>query len=167
MECGHIAWYFHVVLFVSGYSLVLIPFFYYVRKNRSDCSPFRKLQCRCSAFYLFICFVFLFVLITLGYVRMFLSFFFVLGLRMLSSLIYNYVFRLQVMMLYKLYDRGFVSSLDDPVTSYAPDFFVNNPFNANITLRYVKMIIIMMMMIIMMTTALSGTAKILRKVLSL
>lgn len=39
-------------------------------------------------------------------------------------------------MLYKLYNDGFVNSLDDPVTDYQNNFVVQNPFgSAPITLR--------------------------------
>ena len=44
---------------------------------------------------------------------------------------------LQVLMLYKLYNQGFVNSLDDSVTDYRNDFVVKNPFgSAPITLRW-------------------------------
>lgn len=40
-------------------------------------------------------------------------------------------------MLYKLYNEGFVNSLDDSVTDYENSFFVKNPFgSAPITLRW-------------------------------
>ena len=40
-------------------------------------------------------------------------------------------------MLYKLYNQGFVNSLDDSVTDYQSDFVVKNPFgSAPITLRW-------------------------------
>ena len=40
-------------------------------------------------------------------------------------------------MLYKLYDNGFVNSLDDSVTDYQTNFLVKNPYgSAPITLRW-------------------------------
>ena len=40
-------------------------------------------------------------------------------------------------MLYKLYNEGFVNSLDDSVTDYENNFEVKNPFgSAPITLRW-------------------------------
>lgn len=41
-----------------------------------------------------------------------------------------------VLMLYKLYEDGKISSIDDPLSKYAPDFAIVNPYtNENITLR--------------------------------
>lgn len=43
-----------------------------------------------------------------------------------------------VLMVYMLYERGVISSLDDPLSKYAPDFVINNPFTReNITLRQI------------------------------
>ena len=41
-----------------------------------------------------------------------------------------------VLLMYKLYEEGKISSLDDPLSKYAPDFAIRNPYtNENITLR--------------------------------
>ena len=41
-----------------------------------------------------------------------------------------------VLMMYKLYEEGKVSSIDDPLSKYAPNFGIKNPYtNENITLR--------------------------------
>ena len=41
-----------------------------------------------------------------------------------------------VLLLYKLYEEGKIASIDDPLSKYAPDFAIKNPFtNENITLR--------------------------------
>ena len=41
-----------------------------------------------------------------------------------------------VLMMYKFYEEGKISSIDDPLSKYAPNFFVKNPYtNENITLR--------------------------------
>ena len=41
-----------------------------------------------------------------------------------------------VLMAYKLYEQGFIDSLDDPFVKYAPDFHIRNVFTRdNITLR--------------------------------
>lgn len=43
-----------------------------------------------------------------------------------------------VLMMYMLYERGIISSIDDPLNKYVPDFVINNPFtNENITLRQI------------------------------
>ncbi|XP_048582877.1 putative beta-lactamase-like 1, partial [Nematostella vectensis] len=43
-----------------------------------------------------------------------------------------------VIMLYKMYQDGLIDSLDDPLSKYAPDFHMNNPFTEeNITLRQI------------------------------
>ena len=41
-----------------------------------------------------------------------------------------------VLLVYKLYEEGKIVSIDDPLSKYAPNFFIHNPFtNENITLR--------------------------------
>ena len=41
-----------------------------------------------------------------------------------------------VLMMYKFYEEGKISSIDDPLSKYTPNFFVKNPYtNENITLR--------------------------------
>ena len=41
-----------------------------------------------------------------------------------------------VLLIYKLYEKGVIQSIDDPLSKYAPDFNIRNPFsNENITLR--------------------------------
>ena len=41
-----------------------------------------------------------------------------------------------VLLMYKLYEEGKISSIDDPLSKYAPNFAINNPYtNENITLR--------------------------------
>ena len=41
-----------------------------------------------------------------------------------------------VLLMYKLYEEGKISSIDDPLSKYAPDFAIKNPYtNENITLR--------------------------------
>ena len=41
-----------------------------------------------------------------------------------------------VLLMYKLYEDGKISSIDDPLSKYAPDFAITNPYtNENITLR--------------------------------
>ena len=41
-----------------------------------------------------------------------------------------------VLLIYKLYDRGVIGSIDDPLSKYIPEFNIRNPFtNENITLR--------------------------------
>ena len=41
-----------------------------------------------------------------------------------------------VLMMYKFYEEGKISSIDDPLSKYAPNFAIKNPFtNDNITLR--------------------------------
>lgn len=41
-----------------------------------------------------------------------------------------------VLMLYKMFEQGLIDSIDDPLSKYAPNFHINNPFNGeNITLR--------------------------------
>ncbi|XP_078342355.1 putative beta-lactamase-like 1 [Oculina patagonica] len=41
-----------------------------------------------------------------------------------------------VLLVYKLYEEGKISSIDDPLSKYAPDFAIKNPYtNENITLR--------------------------------
>ena len=41
-----------------------------------------------------------------------------------------------VLQMYKLYEEGKIASIDDPLSKYAPDFAVKNPYtNENITLR--------------------------------
>ena len=41
-----------------------------------------------------------------------------------------------VLLMYKLYEEGKISSLDDPLSKYAPEFVIRNPYtNENITLR--------------------------------
>ncbi|XP_022802282.1 putative beta-lactamase-like 1 [Stylophora pistillata] len=41
-----------------------------------------------------------------------------------------------VLLVYKLYEEGKISSIDDPLSKYAPNFSINNPFTGdNITLR--------------------------------
>ena len=41
-----------------------------------------------------------------------------------------------VLMMYKFYEEGKISSIDDPLSKYAPNFFIKNPYtNDNITLR--------------------------------
>ena len=43
-----------------------------------------------------------------------------------------------VLLIYKLYESGVIDSVDDPLSKYAPDFKVKNPFtNENITLRQI------------------------------
>ena len=40
------------------------------------------------------------------------------------------------LMMYKFYEQGIISSIDDPLSKYAPNFAVRNPYtNENITLR--------------------------------
>jgi len=41
-----------------------------------------------------------------------------------------------VLMMYKFYEQGKISSIDDPLSKYAPNFVIKNPYtNENITLR--------------------------------
>ncbi|XP_020631649.1 putative beta-lactamase-like 1 [Orbicella faveolata] len=41
-----------------------------------------------------------------------------------------------VLMMYKFYEEGKISSIDDPLSKYAPNFFIKNPYtNENISLR--------------------------------
>ena len=41
-----------------------------------------------------------------------------------------------VLLMYKLYEEGKIASIDDPLSKYAPDFAIKNPYtNENITLR--------------------------------
>ena len=43
-----------------------------------------------------------------------------------------------VLLIFKLFDSGVIDSVDDPLSKYAPDFDVKNPFtNENITLRQI------------------------------
>ena len=35
----------------------------------------------------------------------------------------------QVLMLYQLYEQGYVQSLDDPLVKYAPNFKIHDPFS--------------------------------------
>ena len=43
-----------------------------------------------------------------------------------------------VLLIYKLYDSGLIDSVDDPLSKYAPNFDIKNPFtNENITLRQI------------------------------
>lgn len=43
-----------------------------------------------------------------------------------------------VLMLYKFYEDGLIDSLDDPLSKYAPDFYIKNPFTMkNITMRQI------------------------------
>ena len=43
-----------------------------------------------------------------------------------------------VLLVFKLYEDGLISSLDDPLSKYAPDFHIDNPFTQqNITLRQI------------------------------
>lgn len=43
-----------------------------------------------------------------------------------------------VLMVYILYEKGIIQSIDDPLSKYAPDFVINNPFTGeNITLRQI------------------------------
>jgi CubicO group peptidase (beta-lactamase class C family) len=43
-----------------------------------------------------------------------------------------------VLMVYQMYDRGLIRSLDDPLNYFCPTFHINNPFTAdNITLRQI------------------------------
>ncbi|KXJ20212.1 putative beta-lactamase-like 1 [Exaiptasia diaphana] len=43
-----------------------------------------------------------------------------------------------VLMVYMLYEQGIISSIDDPLNKYVPDFVINNPFtNESITLRQI------------------------------
>ncbi|KAL9959505.1 hypothetical protein ACROYT_G032832, partial [Oculina patagonica] len=44
-----------------------------------------------------------------------------------------------VLLVYKLYEEGKFSSIDDPLSKYAPDFAIKNPYtNENITLREIS-----------------------------
>jgi len=41
-----------------------------------------------------------------------------------------------VLLLFKLYEEGVISSVDDPLNKYVPDFAIKNPFSKNnVTLR--------------------------------
>ena len=41
-------------------------------------------------------------------------------------------------MVYQLYERGLVRSLDDPLNMFCPDFHIDNPFTGDdITLRQI------------------------------
>ena len=41
-----------------------------------------------------------------------------------------------VLLLFKLFEQGVISSVDDPLNKYVPDFAIKNPFSKdNITLR--------------------------------
>lgn len=43
-----------------------------------------------------------------------------------------------VLMVYKLYEEGFIDSLDDPLSKYAPEFYIQNPYTMrNITIRQI------------------------------
>lgn len=43
-----------------------------------------------------------------------------------------------VLMVYKFYEDGLIKSLDDPLSKYAPDFFIQNPYtNENVTIRQI------------------------------
>ena len=43
-----------------------------------------------------------------------------------------------VLMVYKFYEDGLIQSLDDPLSKYAPDFFIQNPYtNENVTIRQI------------------------------
>ena len=41
-----------------------------------------------------------------------------------------------MLLLFKLYEEGVISSVDDPLNKYVPDFAIKNPFSKdNVTLR--------------------------------
>lgn len=43
-----------------------------------------------------------------------------------------------VLMVYKFYEEGLIDSLDDPLSKYAPEFYIQNPFNGeNVTIRQI------------------------------
>ena len=43
-----------------------------------------------------------------------------------------------VLMVYKFYEDGFIESLDDPLSKYAPEFFIQNPYTEdNVTVRQI------------------------------
>ena len=47
-------------------------------------------------------------------------------------------FLCQVLLVYQLYERGFIRSLDDPLNNFCPHFSIDNPFTAdNVTLRQI------------------------------
>ena len=49
--------------------------------------------------------------------------------------VFHHYYLLQALVMYQLYDRGLVKSLDDPLSDYCPRFSMFNPFNSrNITL---------------------------------
>ena len=40
-----------------------------------------------------------------------------------------FVWFIKVTMVYQLFEKSYIHSLDDPLVKYAPDFKINNPFS--------------------------------------